>query len=338
MRDIAKVMQTMPTAEKLAFAEEIFDIRGSLAGLTLTANTDELDAMMAKLMDVEGVAADTAQKMDAGLGGSFRLLMSAVEGAMNAIAAAMNSTLQPFINKVTDVINVFTQWIEQHKGLVTAFAVAVAGAAALGVALIAIGVTAKGVSAGITVMQTVLKGYAFVQGMCIAQATALKSSILLIGQAFVNYRDLAIPTLVSTEQFCAALGIVSSAANRARASIILMSNAEAAAAAKSLLSAKWQAMTSALTAFRNVTISTTLATKAHSAAELICAASTSALNVVRSTGIAIVTAFTAANLKSALAIGAVAAGNFLLATAAKCFFSAPFFTNTFNRNCFYCRQ
>ena len=49
MRDIAKVMQTMPTAEKLAFAEEIFDIRGSLAGLTLTANTDELDAMLAKL-------------------------------------------------------------------------------------------------------------------------------------------------------------------------------------------------------------------------------------------------------------------------------------------------
>ena len=35
--------------------------------------------------------------MDAGLGGSFRLLMSAVEGAMNAIADAMNSTLQPFI-------------------------------------------------------------------------------------------------------------------------------------------------------------------------------------------------------------------------------------------------
>lgn len=181
-------------------------------------------------MDVEGVAADTAQKMDAGLGGSFRLLMSAVEGAMNAIAAAMNSTLQPFIKKVTDVINVFTQWIEQHQGLVTAFAVVVAGAATLGIALVAIGVIAKGVSAGLAVLQTVTKGFAFVQGMCIAQATAMKSSILLIGQAFTNYRNLAIPAMVGTEQFCAALGVASSAANRARASIILMSNAEAAAA------------------------------------------------------------------------------------------------------------
>lgn len=278
MRDIAKVMQTMPTAEKLAFAEDIFDIRGSLAGLTLTANTDELDAMLAKLLDVEGVAADTAQKMDAGLGGSFRLLMSAVEGAMNAIAAAMNSTLQPFIKKVTDVINVFTQWIEQHQGLVTAFAVVVAGAATLGIAFVAIGVIAKGVSAGITVMQTVMKGFAFVQGMCIAQATALKSSFLLIGQAFVDYRNMAIPAMVGTEKFCAALGLASTAANRTRASIILMSNAEAAAAAKSFLAAKWQAMSSALTAFRNSAIAATIATKAQTAAEIALGAKTAVVN------------------------------------------------------------
>ena len=278
MRDIAKVMQTMPTAEKLAFAEDIFDIRGSLAGLTLTANTDELDAMLAKLLDVEGVAADTAQKMDAGLGGSFRLLMSAVEGAMNAIAAAMNNTLQPFIKKVTDVINVFTQWIEQHQGLVTAFATVVAGSAALGAALIAVGVAAKGVAAGLAVVQTVTKGFAFVQGMCIAQATAMKSSILLIGQAFADYRNVAIPAMVGTEKFCAALGLASSSANRARASIILMSNAEAAATAKSFLAAKWQAMTSALSAFRNSAIAATIATKAQAVAEMALSAKTAVIN------------------------------------------------------------
>jgi hypothetical protein len=311
----------------------------------------------------------------------------------------MNSTLQPFIKKVTDVINVFTQWIEQHQGLVTAFAVAVAGAATLGIALVAIGVIAKGVSAGLAVLQTVTKGFAFVQGVCIAQATAMKSSILLIGQAFANYRNLAIPAMVGTEKFCMALGLASTAANRARASIILMSNAEAAAAAKSFLAAKWQAMTSALSAFRNSALAAAIATKAQGAAELalgarsavvngwlamtnalkgmtvasvsatvalkaqavvegamnagrsiasswvamtaalkgmtlagvgtvialkaqaaaeaVCTVSTAALNAVRSAGIAIVTAFTAVNLKSVIAIGAVTAGNFLLATAAK---------------------
>ena len=272
MRDIAKAMSTMPTAEKLAFAEDIFDIRGSLAGLTLTANTDELDAMLAKLQDVEGVAADTAQKMDAGLGGAFRLLLSAVEGAMNAIADAMNSTLQPLIVKVTAVINAFTQWIEANQGLVTAFAVTVAGAAGLAVVLIAIGVAAKGAAAGIAVVQTAIKGFTFLQGVAIAQGTALKTSFTLLTQSFADYRNTAIPAMVGTEKFCAALGLASTSANRARASIILMSNAEAAAAAKSALAAKWQAVTKTLASFRNTALAAAVATKAQAAAEVLAAA------------------------------------------------------------------
>lgn len=399
MRDIAKAMSTMPTAEKLAFAEDIFDIRGSLAGLTLTANTDELDAMLAKLQDVEGVAADTAQKMDAGLGGAFRLLLSAVEGAMNAIADAMNSTLQPLIVKVTAVINAFTQWIEANRGLVTAFAVTVAGAAGLAVVLIAIGVAAKGAAAGIAVVQTAIKGFTFLQGVAIAQGTALKTSFTLLTQSFADYRNTAIPALVGTEKFCAALGLASTSANRARASIILMSNAEAAAAAKSALAAKWRVMTSALKNFSLAAIAATAATKAQAAAEAaaavktalvsgwtamanalkgltlssiaaaaalkaqavaegamaagrtlatawtamasalksytaasiaatvavkaqtvaeaLCTAGTVALNQVRKAGIAVTALFTAANLKAVIAVSAVAAGNFLLAAAAK---------------------
>ena len=399
MRDIAKAMSTMPTAEKLAFAEDIFDIRGSLAGLTLTANTDELDAMLVKLQDVEGVAADTAKKMDAGLGGAFRLLLSAVEGAMNAIADAMNSTLQPLIVKVTAVINAFTQWIEANRGLVTAFAVTVAGAAGLAVVLIAIGVAAKGAAAGITVVQTAIKGFTFLQGVAIAQGTALKTSFTLLTQSFADYRNTAIPAMVGTEKFCAALGLASTSANRARASIILMSNAEAAAAAKSALAAKWRVMTNALKNFSLAAIAATAATKAQAAAEAaaavktalvsgwtamanalkgltlssiaaaaalkaqavaegamaagcalatawtamasalksytaasiaatvavkaqtvaeaLCTAGTVALNQVRKAGIAVTALFTAANLKAVIAVSAVAAGNFLLAGAAK---------------------
>lgn len=399
MRDIAKAMSTMPTAEKLAFAEDIFDIRGSLAGLTLTANTDELDAMLVRLQDVEGVAAKTATAMDAGLGGSFRLWESAVEGSLNAIAEAMNSTLQPLIVKVTDVINAFTQWIEANRGLVTAFAVTVAGAAGLAVVLIGIGVAAKGAAAGIAVVHTAIKGFTFLQGVAIAQGTALKTSFTLLTQSFADYRNTAIPAMVGTEKFCAALGLASTSANRARASIILMSNAEAAAAAKSALAAKWQAATKTLASFRNTALAATAATKAQAAAEAaasvktalvsgwtamanalkgltlssiaaaaalkaqavaegamaagralatawttmasalksytaasiaatvavkaqtvaeaLCTAGTVALNQVRKAGIAVTALFTAANLKAVIAVSAVAAGNFLLAAAAK---------------------
>ena len=320
MRDIAKAMSTMPTAEKLAFAEDIFDIRGSLAGLTLTANTDELDAMLAKLQDVEGVAADTAKKMDAGLGGAFRLLLSAVEGAMNAIADAMNSTLQPLVVKVTAVINAFTQWIEANRGLVTAFAMTVAGAAGLAVGLIAIGVAAKGAAAGITVVQTAIKGFTFLQGVAIAQGTALKTSFTLLTQSFSDYRNTAIPAMVGTEKFCAALGLASTSANRARASIILMSNAEAAAAAKSALAAKWRVMTNALKNFSLAAIAATAATKAQAAAEAAAAVKTALVsgwmamaNALK--GLTLSSISAAAALKAqAVAEGAMAAGR-ALATA-----------------------
>ena len=90
MADIGKVMATMPSADKIAFAEEIFDIRGSLAGLSLGGNIKDFEAFIAKLQDIDGTARATAKEMDDGLGGSFRQLMSAVEGAMNAIAKAMS--------------------------------------------------------------------------------------------------------------------------------------------------------------------------------------------------------------------------------------------------------
>lgn len=270
--DIGRVMATMPSAEKLAFAEDIFDIRGSLAGLSLGGNVKELDAFIERLYDVKGTARTTAQEMDAGLGGSFRKLLSAVEGAMNAIGKALEGTLKPFIDKITATTLAVIKWIEANSGLVTAFAATIAGTAALGAALIVIGVAAKGAAAGFAVIQTAIKGFTFIQGVCIAQGVALRNSISLIGAAFVNFRNVAIPAMVGTEQLCAAFGLASTAANRTAASIVLMSNAEAAATAKSILAAKWTAMTGALKAFRTSAIAATIATKAQAAAEAAMAA------------------------------------------------------------------
>lgn len=193
--DIGRVMATMPSAEKLAFAKDIFDIRGSLAGLSLGGNVKELDAFIEKLYDVKGTARTTAQEMDNGLGGSFRKLLSAVEGAMNAIGKALEGTLKPFVDKITATTLAVIKWIEANSGLVTAFAATIAGTAALGTALIIIGVAAKGAAAGVAVIQTAIKGFTFLQDVCIAQGVALKNSISLIGAAFVNFRNVAIPAI-----------------------------------------------------------------------------------------------------------------------------------------------
>ena len=203
VRDLAGAMNTMPTAQRIAFAEEIFDLRGSLAGLSLTGNVAQLDEFLGKLRDVDGVAATTSQKMDAGLGGSFRLLKSAVEGAMNAVGAAVNDTLQPFTDRITSVINALTGWIERNAGLVTTFAATVAGAAALGAAILAVGLACKGVAAAAGLARGVLVSFGAVQRA--VAGSGLARSLAVIAHSFADYRNQAIPAMVGTSRLLAAL-------------------------------------------------------------------------------------------------------------------------------------
>ena len=85
MRDVAAATSKMPTAERLSFMKDVFDVRGMMSGLSLAGNIEELDKFLARLRDVSGQADETARAMDRGIGGSFRLFQSAVEGTMNAV-------------------------------------------------------------------------------------------------------------------------------------------------------------------------------------------------------------------------------------------------------------
>ena len=93
--------------------------------------------------------------------------------------------------------------------------------------------------------------------------------------------------------------------------------AEGAMAAGRALATAWTAMASALKSYTAASIAATVAVKAQTVAEALCTAGTVALNQVRKAGIAVTALFTAANLKAVIAVSAVAAGNFLLAAAAK---------------------
>jgi len=337
MHDIGKVMATMSSADRIAFAEEIFDIRGSLAGLTLGGNIKQMDEFDAKLKNVAGTARTTAKIMEGGLGGSFRELDSAIEGAMIATSRAIEGTLQPLTDKLTKATLAMVAWIQANTSTVTAFAVAIAVATVFGAALIVVGAAAKAMAAGIVVVQATLKTFTFLQGLCIAQGTTLGTSLSLIGQAFTNYRNLAIPALVGTEQLCAAFGVASSAANRTAAGLVLMSNAEAAAAGRSMFAAKWQAAVKAMQSFNIAAIAATAATKAQSVAEAAAAIGTKALTGTRALATTVTNLFTVANLRAAagaayggvknlflaLTTKAVAAGYLAAGAAAAAFCAVP---------------
>ena len=143
LTDVAIVMQNMPTAEKISFAEDIFDIRGSLAGLSLTGNISQLQDFIQKLREVDGTAADTAANMDRGIGGAGRIMYSAIEGVAIALGESLGPSLIDCATRIENVSNAMRGFIENHQTSTTVIAGSVAGLAALGVALVGIGAGMK---------------------------------------------------------------------------------------------------------------------------------------------------------------------------------------------------
>ena len=200
MTEIAKAMASMPTAQRLGFAEEIFDLRGSLAGLQLGGNIGQLDEFIKKLQSVNGVASKTAQEMDSGIGGAWRIMMSAIEGCQIAIGRIIGEALTPYMNKLSAVMTKVAEWIAAHKGVVILAVKIVAGMLAAGAALITLGLAFKAVAFAVGTLSTaftvlkiaVLAPIAAVKGV-IAIFTALKA--VMIG---VKVVALAMWTAISS--------------------------------------------------------------------------------------------------------------------------------------------
>ncbi len=318
MRDVAVATKKMPTAERLTFMKDVFDIRGMMSGLSLAGNIDELDKFLARLKDVDGQADETSRAMDRGIGGAFRLFESAVEGAMNATGEALNGTLQPMVERVTGVINAFTRWIEANREVVTSIALTVASIAGLGAALFTIGTASRVLSSGVAAVSSVLGALTGVFGALCSKGILVSNSFSLIAQAFSNYRNAAMPALVGTSKLLTALNLpLDVRARQIAASLVLMSNAEAAAVAKSTLAAKFAAIATAMKKLNAATIATTISTKAHAAAQVLATGAVKAATGVQAAFAAVGRLLTASHAKAALTAGIAASANVVLAATTK---------------------
>ena len=318
MRDVAEATAKMPTAERLSFMKDVFDVRGMMSGLSLAGNIEELDKFLARLRDVSGQADETARAMDRGIGGSFRLFRSAVEGTMNAVGEALSSTLQPMVARITAAINTFTKWVEANRGLVTSIAATVASIGAFGAAMFVVGTASRVLSAGVGVVSTAISGISGAFAALCSKGMLVSNSFSLIAQAFSNYRNAAIPAMVGTSKLLAALNLpIDSRAKQIAAGLVLMSNAETAAVAKSAIAAKFSAMAAALKGLNMATIAATVSAKAHAAAETLAGIATKAATAAHTAFAAVSGVLTASHAKAALTAGVAATANLALAATTK---------------------
>ena len=208
MADIAKKMNAMPTAKRLGFAEEIFDLRGSLAGLQLGGNIQQLDDFINKLKSVQGTAVATATKMDKGIGGAFRRFMSAVEGVQIVIGRVIGDAIAPYVDRISLMLNKLAEWIAVHKEVVIMAVKVIAGVTALGAALIVTGVAFKAMAVVVGGLCTIFNILKVVVLAPIAAVKGLMAAFALLKAFLIGVKVVALATWAAISSPAGLLGMV----------------------------------------------------------------------------------------------------------------------------------
>lgn len=149
MVDLTRAMATMGSAEKLAFAKEVFDMRGMTGGLAITADTSKLDEFIKKLEQCQGVAQRTREDIESGAGGAFDILLSALQDVGITIGEIISQSLVPLMGTITELLQSFGKWAAENSGLITTLGEVTAAILVVGGTLVAVSAAVKVFTAAI---------------------------------------------------------------------------------------------------------------------------------------------------------------------------------------------
>ena len=141
MKEIAEKTKGMGSAQRLKIFEELFG-RGSAAAIKLAESGIAFDDLADAITNSSGNAAEAAAKMDAGVGGAFRRLFSALEGVAIGIGEVLAKPLSVIAAMIGEVAGRITEWIAANSQVVIQVAGIVAGLTALAVGLFGVGIAA----------------------------------------------------------------------------------------------------------------------------------------------------------------------------------------------------
>lgn len=184
MDEIGQATETMTATEKMEKFNAAFGILGVTAASVMSGSAKGTQELAEALRNAEGAAASAAVQMDAGLGGAFRIVMSAAEGLQIAIGEALQGTLTGIVKTITELLGKATEWVGKNQELVTTITAVVAGVVAAGASLIAFGISAKLAAVGIGVVISSL-GIVKVALAAASAAFVISKTIILAASAVI---------------------------------------------------------------------------------------------------------------------------------------------------------
>lgn len=141
--EVNKATEHMGTAERAEKFNEAFGLLGITGASAISKSAGSTRDLLKAIQDAGGVAEDTAKQMDAGLGGSFRILLSAIEGVAIAIGEALAPAIQGIASKASGFLSVVTKLIGENQRLILGVTAGIASVAGLGAAMVGAGIAIK---------------------------------------------------------------------------------------------------------------------------------------------------------------------------------------------------
>jgi len=181
--DIADATNELPSGDRLKRFNEAFGLLGITGAQALAGAVGDIRELNSSLADAEGTARKTAQEMDAGLGGSMRIAISAIEGTALAIGDSLAPSLQKVMGLITNAAGSMTSFIKRNQEVIVGIAKGVAAFTAAGVAALALG-TAVGILSG--AFGTLLAASTAILAPLAAAATAAMGVLFAFAAATVK--------------------------------------------------------------------------------------------------------------------------------------------------------
>lgn len=147
-KEIAAATNDLPSGERIAKFNEAFGLLGITGAQAIGGAIGDIEELIDKIEESKGSAEKTAKEMDAGLGGSMRILMSAIEGVALAIGDSLAPGFKAIVDMTTAAAGGITNFIKANSDLIANIGGGVAAALAIGGAFLGVGTALQIVSFG----------------------------------------------------------------------------------------------------------------------------------------------------------------------------------------------
>jgi TP901 family phage tail tape measure protein len=194
LAELGERTKDLGSAERLNIFDKLFG-RGQAAALNLGKDPFNVEGFNQRLREAQGTAKRTAEDMDSGIGGSFRMLYSAIEGVLIEIGDTLAPIIKGWADSLKGLAGILQRIIEQAPGLATGFLKVTIAAIGGGIALAAIAGALKAIAIGIIATSLLLKGLSIAIGVATAAWKLLALSMVLFNPVTIAI-SAAIATVV----------------------------------------------------------------------------------------------------------------------------------------------